>query len=202
MNSKTLNKYRTKAKDSFKTKKNLFIFNWVINDKGKFTYTDFENFQITDELVSKYAAEYWQQEYSYDRIKGMTIKEIQESIVRLEEENKELLQELEKKYIEKFPKIFSKKDFEELLKNEECYYCGITIDKLERLADKKKLFNKTNRGWSLEIDRKKPNYEYSKDNCVMACYWCNNAKTDEFNDEEFKVIGKEIAKIWEKRLEE
>lgn len=34
----------------------------------------------------------------------------------------------------------------------------------------------------------------------MACYWCNNAKTDEFTAEEFKEIGKEIRKIWDVRL--
>ena len=202
MNSKALNKYRTKAKDSFKTKKNLFVFYWAINDKGKFTYTDFENFQITNELVLRYAGEYWQQEYSYDKINGKTIRKIQESIIKLEDEHKELLQKLENEYIKNFSKLFSESDFEELIKKKKCYYCGITIDKLERLADKKKLFNKTNRGWTLEIDRIKPNFEYSNDNCVMACYWCNNAKTDEFDDEEFKAIGQEIAKIWEKRLEE
>jgi hypothetical protein len=43
------------------------------------------------------------------------------------------------------------------------------------------------------------NYEYKPDNCVMAFYWCNNAKTDEFTEEEFKAVGKTIAGIWEKR---
>jgi hypothetical protein len=27
----------------------------------------------------------------------------------------------------------------------------------------------------------------------MACYWCNNAKTDEFTAEEFKPIGEAIG---------
>ncbi|KOH46766.1 hypothetical protein NC99_04170 [Sunxiuqinia dokdonensis] len=37
---------------------------------------------------------------------------------------------------------------------------------------------------------------------MFSCYWCNNAKTDTFSSEEFKIIGKEIGKIWEKRLTE
>ena len=39
-------------------------------------------------------------------------------------------------------------------------------------------------------------------NLVFSCYWCNNAKTDTFSSEEFKIIGKEIGKIWKKRLTE
>jgi len=34
----------------------------------------------------------------------------------------------------------------------------------------------------------------------MACYWCNNAKTDEFDGDEFKEIGEAIKKVWKKRL--
>ncbi|HPT73200.1 MAG TPA: hypothetical protein PLE74_13070, partial [Candidatus Cloacimonadota bacterium] len=56
------------------------------------------------------------------------------------------------------------------------------------------------RGWTLEIDRKKPNLEYEEDNCVMCCYWCNNAKTDEFDDVEFLPIGNAINQIWNGRL--
>ena len=35
---------------------------------------------------------------------------------------------------------------------------------------------------------------YKADNCVYACYWCNNAKTNAFTDVEFKPIGKAISK--------
>ena len=37
----------------------------------------------------------------------------------------------------------------------------------------------------MEIDRIKANHEYLKDNVVLACYWCNNAKSDEFSEPEF-----------------
>jgi len=62
------------------------------------------------------------------------------------------------------------------------------------------LFKKSERGWNLEIDRKNSNYEYTKDNCVMCCYWCNNAKTDEFTYPEFKEIGLAFKQVWDKRL--
>ncbi len=35
----------------------------------------------------------------------------------------------------------------------------------------------------------------------MSCYWCNNAKTDEFDAEEFKVIGLVIGTTFKVRLE-
>jgi hypothetical protein len=35
---------------------------------------------------------------------------------------------------------------------------------------------------------------YNKDNCVFACAWCNDAKTDAFDDKQFKPIGEEIGK--------
>ena len=72
--------------------------------------------------------------------------------------------------------------------------------KIEELAQKGKLYKKNERGWNMEIDRKKPNLEYTTDNCVAACYWCNNAKTDEFDDEEFEPIGEQIGNALLKRL--
>ena len=53
-----------------------------------------------------------------------------------------------------------------------------------------------------KIDRKLPNLEYSEENCCMACYWCNNAKTDEFSPKEFKPIAEGIRKAWNERLKQ
>jgi len=52
----------------------------------------------------------------------------------------------------------------------------------------------------MEIDRIEPNKEYTPDNCVLACYWCNNAKSDEFSSHEFSEnIGPCIQSVWKKR---
>ena len=86
-------------------------------------------------------------------------------------------------------------------KADTCEYCKITLDTINQLANNKKIFKKTyQRGYTMEIDRKKPNLEYTKENCVPCCYWCNNAKTDEFTDEEFLPIATEIRKALENRL--
>jgi len=83
----------------------------------------------------------------------------------------------------------------------ECAYCHINKDAVQELIEKGRLYKKhPTRSWEFEIDRKFPNIEYSDENCVICCYWCNNAKTDEFNYYEFMPIGKEIQKVWEARL--
>ena len=84
-----------------------------------------------------------------------------------------------------------------------CAYCGIHVEQIKALGENKKLNNKRSdiRGYTLEIDRMLPKLEYSEENCCMACYWCNNAKTDEFSPEEFKPIARGINEVWNKRLE-
>jgi hypothetical protein len=49
----------------------------------------------------------------------------------------------------------------------------------------------------LEIDRRNSSSSdgYKKSNCVLACYPCNNAKSNVFTEKEFKKIGKTIAKV-------
>jgi 5-methylcytosine-specific restriction endonuclease McrA len=85
----------------------------------------------------------------------------------------------------------------------ECIYCGLKEADLERLHLLPKHINKRypKRGKSLEIDRKISHICYSDiNNLVIACYWCNNAKTDTFSYEEFLPIGKLIKDIWSNRF--
>jgi 5-methylcytosine-specific restriction endonuclease McrA len=82
-----------------------------------------------------------------------------------------------------------------------CHYCGITQLKLDELHSIGITNKRTTRGRSLEIDRKAPNEHYNNlNNLTYSCYWCNNAKTDTFTEEEFKIVGKAIGQIWTKRL--
>ena len=47
------------------------------------------------------------------------------------------------------------------------------------------------RGVWLEIDRKEPKGKYSKNNCVLSCYFCNNDKSDVFNEKEYNNFIKD-----------
>lgn len=84
-----------------------------------------------------------------------------------------------------------------------CGYCGLDENKLEELNKMPNHINKRypQRGSSLEIDRKQSQLAYSNiSNLVLACYWCNNAKTDTFTYEEFSKIGIVIKEIWKERF--
>ena len=84
-----------------------------------------------------------------------------------------------------------------------CYYCSLPETALTELHDQPGHINKRypKRGKSLEIDRKQSDLPYSViDNLVLACYWCNNAKTDTFTEAEFRQVGQSIKIIWETRL--
>jgi hypothetical protein len=195
-------RYNAKAKDSFKTKLNLYLFKKTLEDSWhQFSQNDFVQFEIDDELVRKYTAVYWQYEIDYPITETKTILAVQEEITSKQKEHAELIVALKRDYVENFfPGVYPTAKFQELIASEKCEYCDITIPEIEALADKEMLFKKNLRGWSLEIDRKNSNHEYRPDNCIMACYWCNNAKTDEFTHEEFIEIGKAIKVVWEKRL--
>ena len=88
--------------------------------------------------------------------------------------------------------------------NSSCSYCGLT-DKESII-----LFNNYpestrggKRGKRLELDRKDSkitNYGEDIENLTLACYWCNNAKTNYFTYEEFKIIGKSLSIIQKNRL--
>jgi len=81
-----------------------------------------------------------------------------------------------------------------------CFYCGLTekeqikILKLESIDSKRFYYNLNGtRGRYLEVDRKIPeNRDYSSENCVLSCYFCNNDKSDVFDEKQYKeFIGGE-----------
>ena len=205
MDSKDKQKFQQKANDSFKTKLNMYLFSKSLkNELDKTDLKDFKYFSIDEGLVKLYTAEYWQYEMEHRINGGLSNEEIYQRIGKFQVERKEDIENLRMDYYNSFlSETFTIADqFVNRLKdkNTPCEYCKITISQVIELANNYKLFKKNYRGWSLEIDRKDSNYEYTPENCVMACYWCNNAKTDEFTYEEFKEIGQAIQKIWEKRL--
>lgn len=202
MEKDILKKYKAKAKDSFNTKWKLFLFKHVINkcNSDKLTLVEFLKFKIEDKLVQIYSAEYWQKERE-DNINELKIDDIYKELKSLDLKGNELKKQCSIYYEEQFEeRIFPRDEFLNLLKEEKCRYCNLTIGIVKQLAKKKLLFKKNERGWTLEIDRKNSNKEYTQTNCVMSCYWCNNAKTDEFTYDEFIEIGKSFEKVWEERL--
>jgi len=196
-------KYQTICKRSFKTKLEQFLLSRCIADAGatdSFTMDEFDRYAISDEDIKMYAAVYYQQPYDH-KIKGESIVDLYSIIESWKRLKAEEIAKWEGFYKVCFEKILSYEYFENFIKGDKCHYCHVTPEDINELIDMQKIFKKhETRGFSMEIDRKEPNKEYRKDNIVLCCYWCNNAKTDEFDDEDFKPIGKAIRKVWECRL--
>lgn len=188
--------YKPKAQDSFKTKLNLFLYHYVLaKGKAQFDLESFNAFQISPDLIREYTTIYWHLDYD-DKINGLTVRAIYSEIERIRQENAATIKEWESHYVHTtFPNLFPLEQFQRLSAVKECYYCGISTETIGQLADNGQLNKKKDRGWNLEIDRLNSNLEYTPENCVMCCYWCNNAKTDEFTPEEFKEIAKGIRKV-------
>jgi len=170
------------------------------NNDYQFNLDEFTKFEITESLVKEYTAVYWQQEINY-QIRGNKIEVIYKEIQTLKQ-NRDVIENCRNHYLKEiFPKIFSKEQYDIMTSDENtpCHYCEITKSRINKLANNQKLYKKNLRGWNMEIDRLNSNYEYKPESCVMCCYWCNNAKTDEFSHEEFKIIGEAIANVWKSR---
>ncbi|WP_375577663.1 hypothetical protein ABWH96_11430 [Marivirga tractuosa] len=128
-----------------------------------------------------------------------TIEDLDNAITEWYTQYSKLIPEFKNEFKEK--KLISESDFIKFYKEDEvdryCEYCKITESEISSLIDSKKIHTKrlATRGRFMEVDRIKPNEGYVKGNLAHSCYWCNNAKTDEFNAEEFKPIGEAIGKV-------
>ncbi|MFW5803636.1 MAG: hypothetical protein ACOCWG_00225 [bacterium] len=197
-----MSSYNEKAKQSFNTRLRFFKFNCVVNDVP-FTKENFLKFKIekNEDIVSVYTTQYcqWFEQDLLENIpKKLTVRDAYEAIEKLQ-----LTDESDwfNDYFEQFKERYPSEIYLKHSKADTCGYCKITLETINLLVNKKKIFKKPyQRGYSMEIDRRKPNLEYTAENCVPCCYWCNNAKTDEFTDDEFISIAKEIRKSLENRL--
>lgn len=89
---------------------------------------------------------------------------------------------------------FTKEQFatwysDQLIKqSNKCYYCHTDQDNITKLIENGVLTSKrfTKRGKSLEVERlnSKTN-QYSPENCVLICYFCNNDKSDVISSEDY-----------------
>lgn len=191
--------YNAKREASFKTKLKMYLFFRAVYTE-KISFEDFKCSDVVEVYTSKFCQYLDDEEIKVEDNTLMRVGDIYNSIEDVREELGPEMGAWKKKYKENFENILSLSQFESILQREKCCYCGITEEEIDKLIDVNQLFKKVNRGFKLEIERYDSNIEYSFDNVDLACYWCNNSKTDEFTKEEFMPIGKEIAKVWKQRL--
>jgi 5-methylcytosine-specific restriction endonuclease McrA len=206
MNEGTIRrKYSNCCAQSFKTRLELFLFKKALDGGGDiygFSEKEFMDYRLKDKDIEKYAGVYWQQRYDYQIDGKVKVDNIYSAIQKHKLNHAKKIIDLKKSYAENFHKILPYEAIKELLQGKKCEYCNLTPDDIDKLTDNNKIYKKKDtRGFTLEIDRKEANKEYASDNIVLCCYWCNNAKTDEFSYKEFKeVIGPAIQNVWEARL--
>ncbi len=80
---------------------------------------------------------------------------------------------------------------ESLKKNEsKCYYCETSINDIRKLIAggflKTRKTGHGERGPVLEIDKRDNKKGYSKLNCELACYYCNNDKSYTLDSKDYK----------------
>jgi hypothetical protein len=92
-----------------------------------------------------------------------------------------------------------------------CSYCGLTEEESQEIVHKGLLTSNrfplegktsqgVNRGYGLEVDRKNPKGKYSNENCELSCYFCNNDKSDVFNEEQYREFIKDRTGFMKKLL--
>lgn len=155
--------------------------------------------------------------FNNEEIKG-TIGEFVREKLRLDVHQYEKFQEKHDPDIQYVKSLFNSENRKEGFKNiyafykwymsqdKVCCYCGVKEE------DLKKYFHKDNeqyqsarqRGKRLEIERvvtaPKEKNVYSASNCKLACYICNNAKSDFISAKDFKSIAKGINTFWNEIL--
>jgi 5-methylcytosine-specific restriction endonuclease McrA len=201
-------KYEAIIKRSFKTKLDVFLFDIYLKTLfvENFSHEEFHHFEITDQILSQYEKA-WQllddERLSED---GPQMHEIDNFIQNWHKQNPKVNDLLLNEYKSLFRKeYFPFSKFNELFDqdpaNRECHYCKITDKDIELLRKQRRIKTKQLRGYCMELDRINSNREYRPENVVLACYWCNNAKSDEFTSSEFSShIGSGIGHVWEERL--
>lgn len=83
-----------------------------------------------------------------------------------------------------------------------CCYCGVHKSDLEQ--DQVFDNSERRRGGRLEIERvvtfPKDKNVYTPENCRLACFICNNAKSDFLSTQDFYPIARGIHTFWQKHL--
>ena len=203
------NKYAAIKTRAFKSYLDLFLICSYITDKNlshSAILETFKTFDYNDKRIPKANTAY-QIPKGEDKFEGEPIDKLDEAIENWHAANDT------SPYKDFFManRIISWEDFKDFYGSDNpyanekirfCHYCHLDESHLEYLINNGKLYTKrlSTRGRTFEIDRKDPTKGYTKDNMVLSCYWCNNAKTDEFTYEEFLPIGEQFKHLWVKRI--
>ena len=92
-----------------------------------------------------------------------------------------------------------------------CHYCGLTEMESQEIVMTGLLTSNRfpqngiigrgqSRGVWLEVDRFSPKEKYSRTNCVLCCYFCNNDKSDVFEGVDYLKFRHNRSKFLKEKL--
>jgi hypothetical protein len=205
------NKYTAIFNRAFNSYLDLFLVSSYLSNKDLNISATIENFKFFyyEDKRNKQALNAYQLAKGTDEFNGQPInhldKEIREWLLKNKSENKlDAYKEIFRNNKVLFISFDQFKDFygPDIGHDRQCHFCHIKEKEIEELIRDGKILTKRlrTRGRKMEVDQRNPNEGYTNNNIALCCYWCNNAKTDEFSEEDFVPVGKEFEKIWRKRL--
>jgi len=196
-------KYQSIKKRSFESFLDLFLICTYINDKSLLSANieSFQLFNYNDLRIPKVLGAY-QLAKNTNEFCDVPVSDLDKAIKNWQDSNNHI----NYRNIFNEDKMIGEPEFNDFYgedkSDRECYYCNIKESDIQSLYKSKLLQTKrlSTRGFKMEVDRLSPNEGYVRDNIVLCCYWCNNAKTDEFSAEEFRPIGELIGQTLKNRL--
>jgi hypothetical protein len=199
-------RYNSIRDRAFKSYFDIFLIECFLKDSNlsNVSKAEFESFHYHDPAFESYLTVY---QLSYEKAKlenGLTVKDLDSAIDDWMKKNG--TQQYKYYFIEN--RLIDQEAFKmwygEDEKDRACEWCNITKHEINVLIEAGKIHTKrlSTRGRDMEVDRKEPNKGYEEGNLALCCYWCNNAKTDEFSEKEFIPIGEAIGDVFKKRLRE
>ncbi|GAB3840349.1 hypothetical protein [Hymenobacter jeollabukensis] len=135
---------------------------------------------------------------------GQTVQCLEIAIRQWRAENPALEAELQS--IHNQHHCLSAEEFSQLVSSQTgelaCEYCELTESDFRELIERGLVRTKrlSTRGSTFEFDCRDPEQGYTGNNVALCCYWCNNAKTDEYSVKEFKPVALALAAVWRQRL--
>jgi 5-methylcytosine-specific restriction endonuclease McrA len=198
-------RYKAIANRSFERHLDLFLTAQFLRSSAQaleVSPDSYKAFQPTDQEWSSYLASH--QAKSFDAaFGGGTIRELDNAIKTWWKDVGDKKVEYEKIHRDQY--CISQHEFQHLFASQSelaCEYCHTTETQFRQLIHAGQIQTKRlrTRGTTFEIDCREPHLGYTTGNLAICCYWCNNAKTDEFSQEEFEPVAEALGQIWQQRL--
>lgn len=203
--SEVTQRYKSIVKRSFERHMDLFLTAQFLRSPVQsltISPNSYRTFQPTDQEWSSYLSSH--QAKSFDAAFGdTTVRKLDDAIKTWWKVIGDEKREYEQIHRDQY--CISQSEFRDLFTSQRelsCEYCLTTETQFQQLIKAGQIKTKrlSTRGTTFEIDCRTPHLGYTRGNLAICCYWCNNAKTDEFTKDEFLPVAKALGQIWQQRL--